>query len=163
MSLEMAHKVIVPQKKKIMSRSFLNIGTLIVNMSEIFCTVPSYHREMGGGRGEGCLTYNSNFVIYVAQSLSVTFVAGKCLFSGNFLCYYGAGLYLHVCMYRYSFMILYSVVHLVGTVPGTYHPILFFDIDGNLSIVIFCLPVDDYRSGYNIGRDHEHLDGRAAD
>jgi hypothetical protein len=29
MSLEMAHKVIV-QKKKIMSRSFLNIGTLIV-------------------------------------------------------------------------------------------------------------------------------------
>ncbi len=29
MSLEMAHKVIVPQKK-IMSRSFLNIGTLIV-------------------------------------------------------------------------------------------------------------------------------------
>jgi hypothetical protein len=30
MSLEMAHKVIVP-KKKIMSRSFLNSGTLIVN------------------------------------------------------------------------------------------------------------------------------------
>jgi hypothetical protein len=30
MSLEMAHKVIVPQKK-IMSRSFLNSGTLIVN------------------------------------------------------------------------------------------------------------------------------------
>jgi hypothetical protein len=29
MSLEMAHKVIVPQKK-IMSRSFLNSGTLIV-------------------------------------------------------------------------------------------------------------------------------------
>ncbi len=32
MSLEMAHKVIVPQKK-IMSRSFLNSGTLIVNVS----------------------------------------------------------------------------------------------------------------------------------
>jgi hypothetical protein len=32
MSLEMAHKVIVPQKK-IMSRSFLNSGTLIVIMS----------------------------------------------------------------------------------------------------------------------------------
>jgi hypothetical protein len=31
MSLEMAHKVIVPQKK-IMSRSFLNSGTLIVIM-----------------------------------------------------------------------------------------------------------------------------------
>ena len=30
-SLEMAHKVIVPQKK-IMSRSFLNSGTLIVNV-----------------------------------------------------------------------------------------------------------------------------------
>jgi hypothetical protein len=30
MSLEMAHKVIVPQKKKIMSHSFLNSGTLIV-------------------------------------------------------------------------------------------------------------------------------------
>jgi hypothetical protein len=30
MSLEMAHKVIVPQKK-IISRSFLNSGTLIVN------------------------------------------------------------------------------------------------------------------------------------
>ncbi len=29
MSLEMAHKVIVPQKK-IMSRSFLNSGTIIV-------------------------------------------------------------------------------------------------------------------------------------
>ncbi len=34
MSLEMAHKVIVPQKK-IMSRSFLNSGTLIVSF-EIF-------------------------------------------------------------------------------------------------------------------------------
>jgi hypothetical protein len=32
MSLEMAHKVIVPQKK-IMSRSFLNSGTLIVILS----------------------------------------------------------------------------------------------------------------------------------
>jgi hypothetical protein len=32
MSLEMTHKVIVPQKK-IMSRSFLNSGTLIVNIS----------------------------------------------------------------------------------------------------------------------------------
>jgi hypothetical protein len=32
MSLEMAHKVIVPQKK-IMSRSFLNSGTLIVSIS----------------------------------------------------------------------------------------------------------------------------------
>jgi hypothetical protein len=32
MSLEMAHKVIVPQKK-IMSRSFLNSGTLIVKVS----------------------------------------------------------------------------------------------------------------------------------
>jgi hypothetical protein len=32
MSLEMAHKVIVPQKK-IMSRSFLNSGTLIVKMN----------------------------------------------------------------------------------------------------------------------------------
>ncbi len=31
MSLKMAHKVIVPQKK-IMSRSFLNSGTLIVNI-----------------------------------------------------------------------------------------------------------------------------------
>jgi hypothetical protein len=31
MSLEMAHKVIVPQKK-IMSRSFLNSGTLIVRL-----------------------------------------------------------------------------------------------------------------------------------
>jgi hypothetical protein len=34
MSLEMAHKVIVPQKK-IMSRSFLNSGTLIVISSHI--------------------------------------------------------------------------------------------------------------------------------
>jgi hypothetical protein len=34
MSLEMAHKVIVPQKK-IMSRSFLNSGTLIVNIELI--------------------------------------------------------------------------------------------------------------------------------
>jgi hypothetical protein len=35
MSLEMAHKVIVPQKK-IMSRSFLNSGTLIVITPEVF-------------------------------------------------------------------------------------------------------------------------------
>jgi hypothetical protein len=35
MSLEMGHKAIVPQKK-IMSRSFLNSGTLIVNMES--CT-----------------------------------------------------------------------------------------------------------------------------
>jgi hypothetical protein len=35
MSLEMAHKVIVPQKK-IMSRSFLNSGTLIVNITGKF-------------------------------------------------------------------------------------------------------------------------------
>jgi hypothetical protein len=35
MSLEMAKKVIVPQKK-IMSRSFLNSGTLIVIFSRIF-------------------------------------------------------------------------------------------------------------------------------
>ncbi len=34
MSLEMAHKVIVPQKK-IMSRSFLNSGTLIVKNSQM--------------------------------------------------------------------------------------------------------------------------------
>jgi hypothetical protein len=34
MSLEMAHKVIVPQKK-IMSRSFLNSGTLIVIIQEM--------------------------------------------------------------------------------------------------------------------------------
>jgi hypothetical protein len=36
MSLEMAHKVIVPQKK-IMSRSFLNSGTLIVITYSINC------------------------------------------------------------------------------------------------------------------------------
>jgi hypothetical protein len=35
MSLEMAHKVIVPQKK-IMSRSFLNSGTLIVILADRF-------------------------------------------------------------------------------------------------------------------------------
>jgi hypothetical protein len=35
MSLEMAHKVIVPQKK-IMSRSFLNSGTLIVKNTRTF-------------------------------------------------------------------------------------------------------------------------------
>jgi hypothetical protein len=34
MSLEMAHKVIVPQKK-IMSRSFLNSGTLIIIASQL--------------------------------------------------------------------------------------------------------------------------------
>ncbi len=34
MSLEMAHKVIVPQKK-IMSLSFLNSGTLIVNETRL--------------------------------------------------------------------------------------------------------------------------------
>jgi hypothetical protein len=34
MSLEMAHKVIVPQKK-IMSRSFLNSGTLIVSITYV--------------------------------------------------------------------------------------------------------------------------------
>jgi hypothetical protein len=33
MSLEMAHKVVVPQKK-IMSRSFLNSGTLIVSTTK---------------------------------------------------------------------------------------------------------------------------------
>jgi hypothetical protein len=37
MSLEMAHKVIVPQKK-IMSRSFLNSGTLIVILSFFYFT-----------------------------------------------------------------------------------------------------------------------------
>jgi hypothetical protein len=36
MSLEMAQKVIVPQKKKIMSRSFLNSGTLTVIISFMF-------------------------------------------------------------------------------------------------------------------------------
>jgi hypothetical protein len=36
MSLEMAHKVIVPQKK-IMSRSFLNSGTLIVITAGASC------------------------------------------------------------------------------------------------------------------------------
>jgi hypothetical protein len=40
MSLEMAHKVIVPQKK-IMSRSFLNSGTLIVNFLP-YVFFPSY-------------------------------------------------------------------------------------------------------------------------
>ncbi len=42
MSLEMAHKVIVPQKK-IISRSFLNSGTLIVIMYRrpILCTLYS--------------------------------------------------------------------------------------------------------------------------
>jgi hypothetical protein len=38
MSLKMAHKVIVPQKK-IMSRSFLNIGTLIVSMYVLFILI----------------------------------------------------------------------------------------------------------------------------
>jgi hypothetical protein len=38
MSLEMAHKVIVPQKK-IMSRSFLNSGTLIVIRKPSHATV----------------------------------------------------------------------------------------------------------------------------
>ena len=37
MSLEMAHKVIVPQKK-IMSRSFLNSGTLIVILDYLIVT-----------------------------------------------------------------------------------------------------------------------------
>ncbi len=45
MSLEMAHKVIVPQKK-IMSRSFLNSGTLIViNAVWNFFKVVSARRE----------------------------------------------------------------------------------------------------------------------
>jgi hypothetical protein len=44
MSLEMAHKVIAPPKK-IISRSFLNSGTLIVNAS-----VPENKWE-GGGEG----------------------------------------------------------------------------------------------------------------
>jgi hypothetical protein len=39
MSLEMAHKVIVPQKK-IMSRSFLNSGTLTVIMSDPVRNLP---------------------------------------------------------------------------------------------------------------------------
>jgi hypothetical protein len=38
MSLEMAHKVIVPQKK-IRSQSFLNSGTLIVNMADCSCSL----------------------------------------------------------------------------------------------------------------------------
>jgi hypothetical protein len=40
MSLEMAHKVIVPQKK-IMSRSFLNSGTLIVKKIDIIIIITS--------------------------------------------------------------------------------------------------------------------------
>jgi hypothetical protein len=37
MSLEMAHKVILPPQKKIISRSFLNSGTLIVKDSVLRC------------------------------------------------------------------------------------------------------------------------------
>jgi hypothetical protein len=40
MSREMAHKVIVPQKKKIMSQSFLNSGTLVILCTRVLlCTV----------------------------------------------------------------------------------------------------------------------------
>jgi hypothetical protein len=51
MSLEMAQKVIVPQKK-IMSRSFLNSGTLIVNFRlkiQPFVTEKSYQDPDGIG------------------------------------------------------------------------------------------------------------------
>jgi hypothetical protein len=48
MSLEMAHKVIVPQKK-IMSRSFLNSGTLIVNKAP----PPPTLREVGDAQERG--------------------------------------------------------------------------------------------------------------
>ncbi len=41
MSLEMAHKVIVPPKK-IISRSFLNSGTLIVNIYHTFPDIVLY-------------------------------------------------------------------------------------------------------------------------
>jgi hypothetical protein len=43
MSLEMAHKVILPPKK-IISRSFLNSGTLIVNIST--CYSSKYWKTM---------------------------------------------------------------------------------------------------------------------
>jgi hypothetical protein len=46
MSLEMAHKVIVPQKK-IMSRSFLNSGTLIVkNVSPVISDLVGLSRNI---------------------------------------------------------------------------------------------------------------------
>ncbi len=48
MSLEMAHKVIVPQKK-IMSCSFLNSGTLIVISSNLFVQIV---KRLFEGRGE---------------------------------------------------------------------------------------------------------------
>jgi hypothetical protein len=45
MSLEMAHKVIVPQKK-IMSRSFLNSGTLIVILAPFSLTQFTHERVL---------------------------------------------------------------------------------------------------------------------
>jgi hypothetical protein len=52
MSLEMAHKVIVPQKK-IMSRSFLNSGTLIViiNVADPDPSDPYVFGPPGSGSG----------------------------------------------------------------------------------------------------------------
>ncbi len=59
---------------------------------------------------------------------------------------------------RYSFMILYSVDIWWA------HLILFFDIDGNLTMIIYCLTEEDYRSVVcYVGRDHEHLDSCATD
>jgi hypothetical protein len=68
MSLEMAHRVIVPPKK-IISRSFLNSGTLIVIIGIYFNPLPPYgslkktraspvvqrerKRGMRGGGGQG--------------------------------------------------------------------------------------------------------------
>ncbi len=57
MSREMAHKVIVPQKKN-MSRSFLNSGTLIVNLT--FIDAEDY---AASGKWEKILICISNFQV----------------------------------------------------------------------------------------------------
>ncbi len=44
LSLEMAHKVIVPQKK-IISRSFLNSGTLIVIIFDVKCVTSKSNKQ----------------------------------------------------------------------------------------------------------------------
>jgi hypothetical protein len=76
MSLEMAHKVIVPQKK-IMSRSFLNSGTLIVihTVGMLF----SYSFILEGGRGDIDPHINFMHIKFNQKSASL-------FFHGGFIC-----------------------------------------------------------------------------
>jgi hypothetical protein len=91
MSLELAHKVIVPQKK-CMSRSFLNSGTLIVN------TFLGYYTKIS----EPLANFYISYVFLVAYRFLVLLQLSK--FFNQFFFYFVA---------YFSVLILYSVLQIM--------------------------------------------------